>query len=90
MTILFSLLLIGLSILLYFREKASSGYKLPLFLRILVVIFLVLVLIGAVFRFNFTRSAKIPILVLIDASKSMASATNQEMVEPLISKIKQT
>ncbi|MCX7785268.1 MAG: VWA domain-containing protein, partial [candidate division WOR-3 bacterium] len=80
----------GLIIFLDLRERSTTGYKLPLFFRILVLIFLILILIGAVFRFNFTRSAKIPILVLIDASKSMASATNQEMVEPLISKIKQT
>ncbi|MEO0091195.1 MAG: vWA domain-containing protein [candidate division WOR-3 bacterium] len=90
MVIFISLLLIGLLIFLYFKERIFSGFKLPLFLRILVLVFLILVLIGSVLRFSFTRQAKIPILVLVDASKSMSSSDNPQIIEQVISKIRQT
>lgn len=90
MTIFISLLLIALVILLYLKERNLANFKLPFVLRILVLLFLILILIGSVFRFNFTRSARIPILILVDASKSMSSIENPRLIEEVINKVKLT
>lgn len=88
-TIFVSVILFGLITYLYYKERKTAGYKAPLVLRLVVLILIIIILIGSVFKISFTQSPQIPVLVLVDASKSINYGDNLSKIDTIIKTIRQ-
>ncbi|MEO0083174.1 MAG: vWA domain-containing protein [candidate division WOR-3 bacterium] len=87
LTIIF---IIGLGVcyvLLFLKDRKAGDYKAHSFLRLVILLLVILMLLGYVFRLTFTQSPKIPILVLVDISKSMDIKDNITQVNQVVDKI---
>jgi len=82
-----SLILIGLFVFLYSKERKTPGYKAPTVFRIIVMILLILIVFGNIFKFSYHQSAKVPLLILVDASKSINIGDNLAKIKEVINKI---
>ncbi|MEO0094052.1 MAG: vWA domain-containing protein, partial [candidate division WOR-3 bacterium] len=72
-----SLILLVLAILVYRKDLKTKDHRWLFILRILVIIFLSLILIGNIIAFTFTKSSSVPLLFLIDVSPSMSEKISQ-------------
>jgi len=88
-TIFVSVILFGLLVYLYLKERKTAGYKTPLVLRLVMLVLLVLILIGSIFKISFKQSPQIPLLVLVDASRSINFQGNLQKIDSIINKINQ-
>jgi hypothetical protein len=82
-----SLVLIGLLVFLYLKERKTPGYKTPTIFRVIVLILLILIILGNIFKFSYHQSAKVPLLVLVDASKSINVGDNLAKIKEVVNKI---
>lgn len=87
--IFISLVLIALLIFLYLKEHKTAGYKAPTIFRIIILVLLILIILGNIFKFSYRQSPKVPLLVLVDASKSINVGDNLLKIKQVIDKIKQ-
>lgn len=86
-TIFVSVILLALFVYLYIKERKTPGYKAPLIIRFIVLILLILILIGTIVKFTYQESPKIPVLVLVDASRSINYRDNLMKIESIVNKI---
>lgn len=88
-TIFVSIILLALFAYLFIKERKTAGYKAPLVLRLIVLVLLILILIGSIFKISYTQSPRIPVLVLVDASRSINFKDNLEKIDSILDKINQ-
>ncbi len=82
-----SLALVALFVLLYRKERNTPGFKTPTIIRLVILIIIILVTIGNIFRVSYNQSPKVPVLVLVDASKSINIGNNTATIKRVIDKI---
>lgn len=75
--------------MLYLRDRRTAGYKTPTVFRFIVLILLVLITAGNIFRFSYNQSPKTPVVVLVDASKSINAGENISSIKQIIDKIQE-
>ena len=85
MSIFISIILIGLYILLLLKDRKTAGYKLHSILRLIILLLVILIALGNIFRFSYNQKPKVPVLVLVDISKSVNG--NLLVIQQVVNKI---
>ncbi|MDW7987443.1 MAG: vWA domain-containing protein, partial [candidate division WOR-3 bacterium] len=80
--------LITLLVFVFLKERKTSRFYLPGILRIIIVILLLFMLFELRFQLSIKQEAKIPILVLVDNSKSFATQENSSLIDLVLKKIR--